>query len=134
MLSKNVSSAIFKVFGMTLPGIEHRSSGLLANTRPTRPMTGVAPSPTPRCSSYWKRSLLVALYNGLQVCIWFYFSLMLIISNVSDFHIYKTVTVTNTLVQSGPGSNDKQSILNTSRIYSTLVSLSDAVKCHSKCT
>ena len=27
----------------------------------SNPWKGVAPSPTPRCSSYWKRSLLVAL-------------------------------------------------------------------------
>ena len=39
MLSKEVSSTIFKVFGMTPPGIEHGSPGLLANTLPTRPMS-----------------------------------------------------------------------------------------------
>ena len=38
VLSKEVSSTIFKVFGMTRPGIEHRSLGPLANTLPTRPM------------------------------------------------------------------------------------------------
>ena len=32
MLSKVVSSTIFKVFGMTRPGIEPRSPGPLANT------------------------------------------------------------------------------------------------------
>ena len=32
MLSKEVSSTIFKVFGMTRPGIEPRSPGPLANT------------------------------------------------------------------------------------------------------
>ena len=36
MLSTEVSSTIFKVFGMTRPGIEHRSPGPLANTLPTR--------------------------------------------------------------------------------------------------
>ena len=35
MLSKEVSSIIFKVFGMTRPGIERRSPGPLANTLPT---------------------------------------------------------------------------------------------------
>ena len=35
VLSKEVSSTIFKVFGMTRPGIEPRSPGLLANTLPT---------------------------------------------------------------------------------------------------
>ena len=38
VLSKAVSSTIFKVFGMTRPGIEPRSSRPLANTLPTRPM------------------------------------------------------------------------------------------------
>ena len=39
VLSKEVSSIIFKVFGMTRPGIEPRSLGPLANTLPTRPMS-----------------------------------------------------------------------------------------------
>ena len=39
MLSKEVSSTILKVFGMTRPGIEPRSLGPLANTLPTRPMS-----------------------------------------------------------------------------------------------
>ena len=38
VLSKEVSSTIFKVFGMTWPGIEPRFPGRLANTLPTRPM------------------------------------------------------------------------------------------------
>ena len=32
----------------------------------SNPGNGVAPSPTPRCSSYWKGSFPVALDNGLQ--------------------------------------------------------------------
>ena len=39
VLSKDVSSTIFKVFGMTRPGIEPRSPGPLVNTLPTRPMS-----------------------------------------------------------------------------------------------
>ena len=39
VLSKEVSSTIFKVFGMTQPGIEARSPRLLANILPTRPMS-----------------------------------------------------------------------------------------------
>ena len=39
MLSQAVSSTIFKVFGMTWPGIEPRSSGTLANTLSTGPMS-----------------------------------------------------------------------------------------------
>ena len=38
VLSKVVSSTIFRVFGMTRPGIEPRSSVPLANTLPIRPM------------------------------------------------------------------------------------------------
>ena len=33
----------------------------------SNPRKGVAPSPTSRCSSYWKRSLLVALDYGRQL-------------------------------------------------------------------
>ena len=39
MLSKVVSSTIFKVFGMTRPGIEPRSPGPLANTLTAGPMS-----------------------------------------------------------------------------------------------
>ena len=38
-LSKEASRTIFKVFGMTWPGIEPRSTRPLANTLPTRPMS-----------------------------------------------------------------------------------------------
>ena len=39
VLSKEVSSTIFKVFGITRPWIELRSPGLLANTLPTSPIS-----------------------------------------------------------------------------------------------
>ena len=41
MLSKEVSSTIFKVFGMTRPGIEPRSPGPMVNTLPTWTMSVV---------------------------------------------------------------------------------------------
>ena len=41
VLSKEVSSTIFKVFGMTWPGIEHRSPGPLVNNLPTGGARGV---------------------------------------------------------------------------------------------
>ena len=41
MLSKVVSSSIFKVFGMTRPGIEPRSPGPLANTLTAGPMSHI---------------------------------------------------------------------------------------------
>ena len=44
VLSKEVSSTIFEVFGMTRPGIEPRSPGPLANTLLTRPMSRVRPN------------------------------------------------------------------------------------------
>ena len=40
VLSKEISSTIFKVFGMTRPGIEPQSPGLLMNTQPTRQWVG----------------------------------------------------------------------------------------------
>ena len=93
VLSKEVSSTIFKIFGMTRPGIEHQWSGrpgfnprschtkdfkmvldtFLLNTQQYKvrikgkleqSREGVVASPTPRCSSYRKRSLLVSLDYG----------------------------------------------------------------------
>ena len=58
MLSKEVSSTIFWVFGMTRPGIEPRSPGPLANTLTTRPM-----------SSY--ECVLFLFYFGVMIlCCW----------------------------------------------------------------
>ena len=37
----------------------------------SNPWKGVAPSPTPRCRSYWKESLLVALNYGRQLIYYF---------------------------------------------------------------
>ena len=42
MLSKEASSIIFWVFGMTRPGTEPRSPGPLANTLTARPMSGIS--------------------------------------------------------------------------------------------
>ena len=60
VLSKEVLSTIFKVFGMTQPGIEHRSPGPSANTLPTRPMN---------------RPLILSL--SIYIFHWFSFSLSL---------------------------------------------------------
>ena len=52
----------------------------------SNPGKGVAPSPTPQCSSYWKESLLVALDYGCQ----FYFYYLVIKwknSNFDFFHL-----------------------------------------------
>ena len=38
-IAKEINCTIFKVFGMTQPGIESRFLGPLANTLPTRPMS-----------------------------------------------------------------------------------------------
>ena len=42
LLSKEVSSTIFKVFGITLPVFEPGSPGPLANTLPTRPIRTIS--------------------------------------------------------------------------------------------
>ena len=47
---------------LTLSNIREVSRAKWSN-----PGKGVAPSPTPRCSSYWKRSLLVTLDYGRQL-------------------------------------------------------------------
>ena len=50
VLSKEVSSTIFKVFGTTPSGIEPRSSGTLARTLPTVPMSSLYPRSVPYIS------------------------------------------------------------------------------------
>ena len=47
VLSKEVSSSIFKVFGTMRTGIEPKSSGPLANTLPTRPIRTAYPKMLP---------------------------------------------------------------------------------------
>ena len=57
VLSKEVSSIIFKVFGMMWPGIESRSLRSLANTLPTGPMSR-------ECSSFkYCYLMLIILFN-----------------------------------------------------------------------
>ena len=51
----------------TLSIIRYRSSVKWSN-----PGKGVAYSPTPRCSSYWKGSFRVALYYGCQIYLYIY--------------------------------------------------------------
>ena len=61
VLSKEVSSTILKVFGMTQHGIEPRSPGPLANTILTRPMS--------RCNrtlAWWLKCLLIAQETWVQ--------------------------------------------------------------------
>ena len=52
----------------------------------SNPGKGVAPSPTPRCSSYWKGSLLVALDYGRQL----YLLLLRLRRNQSELIIINT--------------------------------------------
>ena len=54
VLSNEVSSTIFKVFGMTQPGIEPRSSASLENTLLTRPM---------RYEYIWMRIIVPRVYK-----------------------------------------------------------------------
>ena len=65
VLSKEVSSTTFKVFGMTWPGIEPRSPGSLANTLPTRPM-----NPHNKCQKIIE-SVVISLYQIIKL--WFIF-------------------------------------------------------------
>ena len=72
LTSEEVSSTILCVFGMARPGIE--PPGLtLCNTRYVSKVKwinagkGVEASLTPRCSGYWKESLLDALDYGRQL-------------------------------------------------------------------
>ena len=72
MLSKEASSTIFWVFGMTRPGIDTsllntqqykvRIKGKVEQSR-----KWVVPYPTPQCRSYWKGSPLVVLNYGRQL-------------------------------------------------------------------
>ena len=55
----------------------------------SNPGKGVVPSPTPRCSSYWKRSLLVALDYGGQL----YFLIIAVI--IPRFKNQSTLLFTN---------------------------------------
>ena len=73
VLSKEVSSTIFKVFSMTRPGIEPRSPGPLANTLPSRPMN---------CYTRWLQIVSVLLIRKCGECLldlcffWINFSYM----------------------------------------------------------
>ena len=59
VLSKEVSSTIFKVFGMTWLGIESKSHGPLANTLPTRPMSQLFKTNHSQCRrNQWVRNSL----------------------------------------------------------------------------
>ena len=52
------------------------------------PGKGVAPPPTPRCSNYWKRSLLVALDFGRQLYFYIYIYIYMII--IENWKCHKT--------------------------------------------
>ena len=65
VLIKEVSSTIFKVFGMTWPGIEPRSPRSLANTLPTRPMSRIFHT-SKQCEILTK--LRIRRPNFLEVC------------------------------------------------------------------
>ena len=63
VLSKEVSSTILKVFGMTLPRTEPRFPGPLVNTLPTKPMSSPLIS---FWGSFWIRMVfLLAIQSGI---------------------------------------------------------------------
>ena len=49
------------------PCLAHSDIRYVSRVKWSNPWKGVAPFPTPRCSSYWKRGLLVALDYGCQL-------------------------------------------------------------------
>ena len=49
------------------PSLTFSSIRLVSRVKLSNPVKGVAPSPKPRCSSYWKGSLLVTLDYGHQI-------------------------------------------------------------------
>ena len=65
VLSKAVSSTIFKVFGMTRPKIEPRSPGQLANTLPTWPVSRLR-IPNSLFCSYWILSSKNSMERGIR--------------------------------------------------------------------
>ena len=86
----------------------------------SNPGKGVAPSPTPRCSSYWKESLLVALdYYRLLL---FLFKTKKIV-NSYFWRIDVTLTGIRIPRYSGPGSNGNEGLLHTSQSLTTKWSL-----------
>ena len=82
MLSRGVSSTIFKVFGMMRSGIEPRSPGPLENTLPTRPMSLFIMHPV-----FLSLSLSLALSLSLSL------SLSLYLSKSADYQCIKICTL-----------------------------------------
>ena len=80
VLSKEVSSTIYKVFGMTQPEIEPRFPRLLANTLPTRPII---------MGQTWRIKM--------EMCYWFYRS-FIVGFNRNNHHV--TLTEQNSLTLS----------------------------------
>ena len=56
---------------MILPCLTLSNISYISRAKWSNPGKGVAPSPTPRCSSYWERSLLVTLDYGHQLLLYF---------------------------------------------------------------
>ena len=109
------------VLDISLLNIQHYK--LRINGNWINPGKGVAPSPTPRCSSYWKKRVHVAVNNGCLTCLSFkHCNLILIIQLFICLHIVKwlnssiwpmdgTQIGTTALGQSGPGSNGNERVL-----------------------
>ena len=83
-----------------LSNMRYISSILLSNMRYisrvkwSNPRKGVAPSSTPLCSSYWKRSLLVALDYGRQLYLLYLLcSAADAVSSGSWFIVFKVLTL-----------------------------------------
>ena len=68
VLSQVESYQRHKKWYLILPCLILSIKKYVSRVKGSNPGKGVAPSPTPRCSSYWKRSLLIAIFNMIKSC------------------------------------------------------------------
>ena len=112
------------------------------------PGKGVAPSPTSRCSSYWKGSLRITLDYGRQLCFAYSFKYLVLIQIIYTYmvssipikykKIFKKIDLihrwhpTKTAGQSGPESDSNEEVILNPQISRTGASSQDAVLCHTQ--
>ena len=91
MLNKDVSSTIFKVFAMTQPRIEPRSSGPLANTLHTRPINWHQKNCLTVPKSQLSVRQLFFVFNGQRIYLTFHLSTHFIEHNDETEHFVKHI-------------------------------------------
>ena len=70
----------FKKWYLILPCLTLSNIRYVSRVKWSNQGKGVAPPPTPRCSSYWKGSLRVALNYGRQLCLRIYWKKSLLLN------------------------------------------------------